>query len=412
MEKATNISFKRDEQQKANGAWLFGRFLFWGRPFRRSAIYLDRLTESIYHLLALVFLLLSLAGWPAFFGWIYFHLAELKANPWRLLFFWQTYHPLALAFILSLWISLFLLYRRLVRREALKKINYKFWRKEPGKFGRKKFDVARSFSDPARRLVEDAYLLAARLRQPQVEVMHLFRSLLRAKEIQSLFIRLNVDARRLVEMVDRRLADKEETSKRPRLSVGVEEILVYSFWDAHQRRQESVDALNLILFCVGRDELLREILYELEIDEDKVKNTVAWFRVNRRLIENYRRYQRFALLKPGNNMNRSYTAIATPTLDRFSHDVTVAAKFGNLDICIGRDKEIADIFDAFTGGHYGVLLVGQPGTGKRTVVGGLAQLMVEENVPAFLKDKRLLELDIPRLVAGATPARATRWPLA
>jgi len=170
--------------------------------------------------------------------------------------------------------------------------------------------------------------------------------------------------------------------------------------------KKSVDVLNLVAFCSERDPLLAEMLYELEVDGDKLANTVAWFRVNRRLLENYNSYRRSALLKPSGHMNRSYTAIATPTLDHFSYDLTVKAKYGQLDICVGREKEIEEIFSALTGGHNSVLLVGPSGVGKRTIIGGLAQLMVEEQVPRLLKDKRLVELDVSRLVSGASPAQA------
>jgi ATP-dependent Clp protease ATP-binding subunit ClpA len=100
-------------------------------------------------------------------------------------------------------------------------------------------------------------------------------------------------------------------------------------------------------------------------------------------------------------MNRAYTAIVTTTLDHFSHDLTIKAKYGMNDICVGRDREIKEIFEAFTGGHNGVILVGATGVGKSSIINGLAKLMVEEKVPKFLKDKRLVELDISRFVSGA-----------
>ena len=99
-------------------------------------------------------------------------------------------------------------------------------------------------------------------------------------------------------------------------------------------------------------------------------------------------------------MNKSFTAVATPTLNQFSTDLTLKAKYNQFDICVGREKEITAMFQAWQSGHSGVLLVGEPGTGKRTIIEGLAQLMVKEEVPNFLKDKRLLELDISRLVSG------------
>nr|MCU0680289.1 ATP-dependent Clp protease ATP-binding subunit [Planctomycetota bacterium] len=83
-----------------------------------------------------------------------------------------------------------------------------------------------------------------------------------------------------------------------------------------------------------------------------------------------------------------------------------SAKYGRLEMCVTRDKEMEAIFQAFASGQYGVLLVGENGVGKRTIIEGLAQLMVKEEVPKFFQDKRLAEIDLSRLISGASPAEA------
>ncbi len=405
------LTFTDDQNSGGRGAWFLGRFLFWGTPPRRSVISLERTRKKIDRLAIFFVWLMVFAGWGAFGYWVYNNQAGLMLRPQDIIYFWKKFDPLVFIFIFSLWFDLFLIYRHSQARAALKKINYRFFKRTGagGKVrGAKKYDVTSSYSQVARRALEDAYLLAVKLGQGQVEVMHLFRVLLQEKDIQNLFIRLDVDAKKLVELIDHNLVRPQaaKTGGRTILSAALQEVLVAAFIDAYELRQDSVDTLNVISFCYDREPELAEILYELEVDKDKIDNTVAWFRVNSRMRENYRSYRRLAGFKPGSNMNRAYTAIATPTLDHFSHDLTIEAKMGGLDICVGRDQEINSIFEAFTGGHNGVLLVGPVGVGKSTVIGGLAQLMVAENVPEFLKDKRLVELDASRLVAGADPAIA------
>lgn len=404
------ITFIDDQTNGGRGAWFLGRFLFWGKAPRRSVISLERTREKIDRLLIFFVWLVVFSGWCAFAFWIFNDQAALIAKPILLLFFWKKFDPLILMFLISLWFDMFLIYRNSQDKAALKKINYRLFDSAKKKTGRgaKKYNVAFAYSRVSERAVEDAYLLAVKLRHEQVEIIHLFRVLLKAKEIQNLFIRLDVDAKKLVDLVDRRLIKIKNTKSKGRtiLSPALEEVLASAFADAYKLKQDSVDLLNVIQFCYERDQFLAEILYELEIDKDKIINTVAWFRVNRRMLDNYRSYRRLAGSKPGSNMNRAYTAIATPTLDHFSHDLTVEAKAGALDICVGRDKEINSIFEAFTGGHNGVLLVGPVGVGKSTIIGGLAQLMVAEDVPEFLKDKRLVELDCSRLIAGADASAA------
>lgn len=403
------ITFTPDSSSGRPGAWFLGRFLLWGWTFRKTTIALRRTDALVRRLEGLLFSLAALIGWIALAAWLVMNREVFISRPLQIFFFWNQPSPLVLVFLLSLWADLFLFYRRSENRAALDKINYRsFVVQKKSTSKTKRYDIAKAFDDKIWRSLEDAYLLANKLRQAKVEIIHLFRVLLKAKEIQNLFIRLNVDAKKLVDLVDRHLAKPQDSDfhGQSELSPAVQEALVAAFIDAYNRKQPSAGYLNIILFCYEKDAVLAEILYELEIDKNKIRNTVEWFRVNERLLANYHAYRRSAILKPGTNMNRAYTAIATPVLDHFSHDLTVKAKYGSLDICVGRQKEVEAIFEAFSGGHNGVLLVGPTGVGKSAIVNGLAQLMVEERVPENLKDKRLVELDVSRLISGADPAKA------
>ncbi len=407
--KLTETSFAPSPRSGRQGLWLAGRFLIWKKELRRSVILLGRTEKQVERGLRLLTWLIVGAGWAAFLAWIFLNIEAVKAAPLSLLRFWQKPDILITLFLLSAWFDLFLIYRRSQEKAALLKIE-KDWldkpEREEGKV--KEYEVSSGYANEAMELVEDAYLLAVKLRQPEIEVIHLFRSMLKHKLIKNLLIRLSVDAKKLVGMVDRRLTKlpAKEREGRSRPSPALERVLISAFKDAAEARQTSVDPLNMIQFCLDEDEALAEILYDLEIDKTKIKNAVAWFRVNQKMIDRYHQYHRLAILKPGSGMNRSYTAIATPNLDHFSHDLTVQAKYGQLDFCVGRQSEIEDVMESFSGGHNGVILVGPNGVGKSAIVGGLAQLMVEERVPKFLKDKRLVELDVSRLVSGVDPAQA------
>jgi ATP-dependent Clp protease ATP-binding subunit ClpC len=399
------IEFVPDSGGKGQGAWFLGRFLYWNKTIKRSLIALERTSRQINRVLGFFAWLIIFAGWAMLALWVFLNRVELQAEPLNILFAWTKPDILIVFFLLSLWFDLFLIYKNRAAAAAAKKINYKIFKAEK-KFRNdsvRRYNVARAFSEETFRVLEDAFLLAGRLDCKQVSIIHFFRAALKTKEIQSLFIRLNVDAKRMIEMVDRQLvksANKNEEIAEE-ISTELQEVLVSAFTDAFKLNQKSVDILNIIIFCYGRDKNLAEIMYELELDEDKMINAVEWFRVNKKLLERYHEYRKSALFKPNSGMNRSYTAIATPSLDHFSRDLTLKAKFGELDLCVGRNKEINSIFEALTGGHNGVLLVSQTGVGKTTIIGGLAQMMVEENVPDFLKDKRLVELEVSKLISGA-----------
>jgi ATP-dependent Clp protease ATP-binding subunit ClpC len=91
----------------------------------------------------------------------------------------------------------------------------------------------------------------------------------------------------------------------------------------------------------------------------------------------------------------------TPTLSSYSRDLTAAARAGELDPVIGRDTEIERVVAILSRrSKNNPCLVGEPGVGKTAVVEGLAQRIAHGNVPAVLRDKRVLSLSLGPLVAG------------
>lgn len=91
----------------------------------------------------------------------------------------------------------------------------------------------------------------------------------------------------------------------------------------------------------------------------------------------------------------------TPALDTFGRDLTQLAREGKLDPVIGREDEIERILQVLCRRtKNNPILLGEPGVGKTAIVEGLAQKIVNEDVPEILQDKRLLSLDLAAVVAG------------
>lgn len=93
---------------------------------------------------------------------------------------------------------------------------------------------------------------------------------------------------------------------------------------------------------------------------------------------------------------------STPTLDQYSRDLTAYAREGKLDPIIGRESEIQRVVQILSRRtKNNPCLVGEPGVGKTAIAEGLAEKIVEGNIPDTIRDKRVLSLDLSGVVAGS-----------
>ncbi len=93
---------------------------------------------------------------------------------------------------------------------------------------------------------------------------------------------------------------------------------------------------------------------------------------------------------------------STPKLDKFGRDLTLAAKNNELDPVIGRSEEIERIIQILSRRtKNNPVLIGEPGVGKSAIAEGLAQKIIEGNIPDMLKNKRVVMLDLAGMLAGS-----------
>ena len=92
---------------------------------------------------------------------------------------------------------------------------------------------------------------------------------------------------------------------------------------------------------------------------------------------------------------------STPTLDSLARDLTAIAREGSLDPVIGRSKEIQRVIEVLSRRtKNNPVLIGEPGVGKTAIAEGLAQQIINNEVPEMLRDKRVMTLDMGTVVAG------------
>ncbi len=112
---------------------------------------------------------------------------------------------------------------------------------------------------------------------------------------------------------------------------------------------------------------------------------------------------------PGTGSSGKQSKSKTPALDSFGRDLTELARQGKLDPVIGRTNEIERVVQILCRRQKNnPVLLGEAGVGKTAIVEGLAQLIVDSNVPELLRDRRIVVLDLAMMVAGRSTAVSSR----
>ncbi|KKU13738.1 MAG: ATP-dependent Clp protease regulatory subunit [Parcubacteria group bacterium GW2011_GWC2_45_7] len=273
----------------------------------------------------------------------------------------------------------------------------------------RRLDISHAYTIDALGRLKDAYILASKLKHAQISPPHIFAGLLSSGAVGSLLTRLELDPKGLQERVGRALIEEAlfaPPQEEPIWSEAAKQILIRAYCRAQQVKNEKVAAYHVLIETVLANERLQTILFDLGVDQDKLLNAVRWFEINDEMRRRWRYFRGAAARRPKGAMNRAMTALQTRILDRFSDDLTLLAGRGYLELVVDREKTFEEVLRILEGERKSVLLVGNFGVGKEAILDGIAQRMVENDVPGLLKDCRLVSLSIPKLIAGATPSEA------
>lgn len=391
-------------------AWVAGDTLFWGRTINRLRLVEEKMERGVRMGINATLIFLGLVGI------VFAILDALQAiqdglQVWEFL---KERNGYMFIFALSLLTDLYA-YSRLDRDatfiERVRRRSFdldtttagpdELFRAWESDAGGKQVDVSDAFDRVTIEAVEKSWLLAQRLGQT-VMPLHVFGILTSYDEVQVMLARLNGPLKTVTEKTARSIQGLPPKSPQgPDVSRDLKQALLGAYREAYLGRHRKVGIVQLFSAIVQQGGTVEEILYDLEIEKQQVINVAEWLNIHALRAEQLRMWRRRAMSKPSGAVNRAYTSLATQLLDRFSHDLTHLTLQGAVPIAVGREKELDEMFRVIESGRGNPLLVGNPGVGKQSVIEALAGLMVSEEVPEVLQDKRLISLSVASLVGSS-----------
>jgi len=242
------------------------------------------------------------------------------------------------------------------------------------------------YTEKARRVIFFARYEACQFGSPYIETEHLLLGLLREdKLLANRFLRSQANIESIKKQIEAQTTTREKvpTSVDLPLSTECKRVLAYAAEEAERLGHKHIGTEHLLLGLLREDKCFAaELLHERGLRLNQVREEIA----------------RATGEKP---QSASRTSKEASLLSEFSRDLTQAAADGQLDPLIGRDYEVERVVQILCRRtKNNPVLIGEPGVGKTAIVEGLAQRIVEGDVPSFLADKRILALDLSLIVAG------------
>ena len=248
--------------------------------------------------------------------------------------------------------------------------------------------TAEQFTEQAWAAIVSAQAIAQAKKQQQLETEHLFLALL--QQNQGLTVRIlekaSVDTSKLTIEVEQFIQRQPSLGAAPEsvfIGKGMQTLLDRSE-GVKKELEDSFISIEHLLLALGIDERCgKQLLQAANLNENKLRDAIKAIRGSQRVTHQ--------------NPEGTYES-----LEKYGRDLTAAARQGKLDPVIGRDEEIRrtiQILSRRTKNN--PVLIGEPGVGKTAIVEGLAQRIVNGDVPAALQNRQLISLDMGALIAGA-----------
>jgi ATP-dependent Clp protease ATP-binding subunit ClpC len=245
------------------------------------------------------------------------------------------------------------------------------------------------YTEKARRVIFFARYEALQYGSRVIAPEHILLGLLRGDKTVSVRFfpfRSNLSVESIRGEVEGRIVLRERMPQSAELHLAPEtkRILIFAKEESERLQARNIGTEHLLLGLMREERsIASEILYENGLRLQNIREDLA-------RSSGYPNFFAVEHLKK-----------ETPHLQEFTRDLTTDAAEGKLDPLVGREKEVERIIEILCRRtKNNPVLIGEAGVGKTAIIEGLAQRIVDGNVPTFLENKRILSLDLSLIVAG------------